>query len=270
MQQAVLEAHAVDERLQGRAGRAQRLRHVDLAGAARIEIIGRGDARAHLARRIVDREDGNGNFRSKRASPLARQLLQRLLQSGVDGELVQARVGLGADHLIGRVRRQHRQLHPRGRHRLVFGARDFVVRHGAGGIGAIEHAVARGARGFRVAIRPPPFRRLRQRDQERGFAERQTLGLLAEIRQRGGADAFQVAAVRRQRQIERQDIVFAQQTFQLDRARRLPQLGQRRCDAGAAPSRRATCMVSVEPPDTMRPLRTNCTPARASAIGSMP
>ena len=33
---------------------------------------------------------------------------------------------------------------------------------------------------------------------------------------------------------------------------------------------RATCIVSVEPPDTTRPCRTHCPAARASAIGLMP
>ncbi len=109
MQQAVLEAETVDERLQGRAGRAQRLRHVDLAGAALVEIIGGGDTRTHLAARIVDREDGDRNLRAERVRPFARQLLQRLLQAGVDGEPVNAAVGLGGDDLIGGMRRQHRQ-----------------------------------------------------------------------------------------------------------------------------------------------------------------
>ena len=41
MRDAVLEGEPVDERLQRRAGRAQRVGHVDLAGAALVEIIGR-------------------------------------------------------------------------------------------------------------------------------------------------------------------------------------------------------------------------------------
>ncbi len=57
MDEAVLEAQTIDERLQGRAGRAQRLRHVDRAGAARIEIIRRGRP-APAPRRWRDRPPG--------------------------------------------------------------------------------------------------------------------------------------------------------------------------------------------------------------------
>jgi hypothetical protein len=49
MDQPILEAEAVDERLERGAGRAHGLRHVDLAGAALVEIVAAGDARQHLA-----------------------------------------------------------------------------------------------------------------------------------------------------------------------------------------------------------------------------
>jgi hypothetical protein len=59
MDEAVLEAEPVDERLERRARRAQRRGHVDLAGAAGIEIVGRRHTREHLAAGVIDREDGN-------------------------------------------------------------------------------------------------------------------------------------------------------------------------------------------------------------------
>ena len=43
MDEAVLEAEPIDERLQRRSRRAQRLRHVDLAGVPVIEIVGGAD-----------------------------------------------------------------------------------------------------------------------------------------------------------------------------------------------------------------------------------
>ena len=49
MDEAILEAEPIDERLEGRARRAHRRGHIDLAGAAGIEIVRRGDAREHLA-----------------------------------------------------------------------------------------------------------------------------------------------------------------------------------------------------------------------------
>ncbi len=225
MQQAVLEGEAVDERLQGRAGRAQRLRHVHLAGAALVEIIGGADARAHLAGFIVDRQDGDRDLRAERARPLERQFLQALLQAGVDGEPVDAAAGLGRDHLIGGMRRQHRQRLARMRHGCRLCARDFVTRHHAGRRRAVKHAVARRPRGLRIAIGAAQFRRLRQRDQERRFRQRQLARLLAEIGERSGADAFQIAAIGRQRQIQRENLHLAERMFELERARDLAQLG---------------------------------------------
>src|SRR6516225_6541306 len=57
--EAVLEAEPIDERFEGRAGRAQRRSHVDLSGAPRVEIVSRGDACEHLAGRMIDGEDRN-------------------------------------------------------------------------------------------------------------------------------------------------------------------------------------------------------------------
>jgi hypothetical protein len=59
MNEAVLEAEPVDERLEGRAWRPHRRCHIDLAGAPRVEIVRRGDAREYLAGRMLDGEDRN-------------------------------------------------------------------------------------------------------------------------------------------------------------------------------------------------------------------
>ena len=77
----------------------------------------------------------------------------------------------------------------------------------------------------RMTIEPAAFRRLRQRHQQRRFRQRQPLRLLAEIGDRGGADAFEIAAERRQRQIEIEDLVLGQLPLDLDRAHHLAQLG---------------------------------------------
>ena len=82
MREPVLKGHAVNERFQRRTGRAQRLRHVNLAGAAFIEIIGRADTRADFTAGIIDRDDGDRNLRTERMGALARQLFQRALQIG--------------------------------------------------------------------------------------------------------------------------------------------------------------------------------------------
>ena len=68
MDQPVLEAEPVDERLQRRARRAHRRREVDLARAALVEIIGRGDPGEHLAGCVVDDHDGDRHVRPERAA----------------------------------------------------------------------------------------------------------------------------------------------------------------------------------------------------------
>ena len=130
------------------AGRAHRLRHVHLAGPARIEIIGGADIGAHLAGCVVDRDDGDRDFRPERLRALARELLQRALQVRIDGEAVNADIRLGRDDLVGGMRRQHRQLLARMGNGLRLGVGDLVTRHDAGCRDAVEHAVARLARGF--------------------------------------------------------------------------------------------------------------------------
>ena len=70
---------------------------IDLAGAALVEIVRRGDAGQHLAGRVVDRDDGDRDVRPKRARAFARELLQRLLQRGVDGQPADALLRRGGD-----------------------------------------------------------------------------------------------------------------------------------------------------------------------------
>ena len=224
---AVFEAKTVDERLERRAGRAQRLRHVDLAGAAQVEIIGRADAGQNIAGCIVDGEDGERDIRAerggKRADALAREIFQILLYDGVDGEPMHFRLRGFGDDPVGDVRRQHRHRAAAGRHRLGFGERDLVGRDHAGRGKAVEHAVARRARDLGKPIRPAQLRRLRQCYQERRFAKRQPPRLFAEIGERRGADALDVAAIGRKIEIEREDLVLGQRTLDLDRAHHLAQ-----------------------------------------------
>ena len=211
-----------------RAGRAQRLRHVDLAGAAQVEIIGRADAGQNLAGCVVDGEDGERDVgaerRGKGAHALAREIFQILLHDGIDGEPMHLRLRRLGDDLVGDVRRQHRHRAAAARHRLGLGERDLVGRHGTGRGEAVEHAVARGTRALGKAIRPAQLRRLRQRHQERRFAKRQPPRLLAEIGKRRGADALDVAAIGREIEIEREDLVLGQRALDLDRAHHLAQL----------------------------------------------
>ena len=69
---------------------------------------------------------------------------------------------------------------------------------------------ARARAAFGEAVGPPRFRRLRQRHQQRRFAEGEPARLLAEIGERGGANAFDIAAIGRQLEIEREHLVLAE------------------------------------------------------------
>ncbi len=93
-------------------------------------------------------------------------------------------------------------------HGLGLRLRDLVGRNAAGVRDAIEHAVARAMRDLGRAIGPAHFGRLRDRDQQRGFGERKALRLLAEIGMRGRAHAFEIAAIGREAEIEREDVVL--------------------------------------------------------------
>ena len=93
---------------------------------------------------------------------------------------------------------------------------------------AVEHAVARSARGRDRAVRPAQLRRLRQRDQQRRLGHRQPARLLAEIGERRRANAFEIAAIGREAEIERQHLVLGERALELDRAHHLPQLGGER------------------------------------------
>ena len=106
---------------------------------------------------------------------------------------------------------------------------------------AREHVVAGALGGLREAVRAAELGRLRNGDQQGGFANRQPPRLLAEIGERGGAHAFQVAAEGRQPQVEAQDLVLGQLPLELQRQQRLPDLAgtasaRARRAAGAPPA----------------------------------
>ena len=126
------------------------------------------------------------------------------------------------------MRGDERHFLARGRHVLLLGVRDLGVAEQSLAGDAVEHAVARELRLLGKAIGPPKFRRLRQRDQQRRLAEREPPRLLAEIGERGRADAFEIAAIRRQREIKAEDLVLGERPFELERPHRLPDLGVER------------------------------------------
>ena len=116
----------------------------------------------------------------------------------------------------------------RRRHVFLLGVRDLGIAEQSLAGDAVEHAVARELRLLGKAIGPAIFRRLRQRHEQRRFAEREPPRLLAEIGERGRADAFEIAAIRREREIKAEDLVLGERPFELERPHRLPDLGVER------------------------------------------
>ena len=104
----------------------------------------------------------------------------------------------------------------------------------------------------RVAVGPARFGRLRQGDEQRRLGEGQPLRLLAEIGEARRADALDVAAIGREREVEVEDSALAEALLELHGAHHLAQLRRRAVRPSRGSIRRATCMVSVEPPETMR------------------
>src|SRR4029078_13696578 len=126
------------------------------------------------------------------------------------------------------MRREQRHGFARIWHRLVFGALDFGSAEQSVASGAVEHTIARALRCCREAVGPAQLRRLWQRDEEGRLAERQPARLLAEIGERSRPDPFEMAAIRCERDVKAQDLVFAQRLFELNRPDRLPDLGVER------------------------------------------
>ena len=90
---------------------------------------------------------------------------------------------------------------------------------------AVEHAVARRARCGGRAIRPPRFRRLRQRDQQRRLGEGELERLLAEIGERRRPHAFEIAAEGSEGEISIERALSADLALDLQRAGDLPEFG---------------------------------------------
>ena len=120
---------------------------------------------------------------------------------------------------------------------------------------AIEHAVARARAAFGHAIGRGASGDCGNATSSAASAERQALRLLAEIGEARGAQALDIAAIGRQRKIEIEDLrLVAAAASSCTRAHICRSLAASVRSARGS-SRRATCMVRVEPPETTRPWR---------------
>ena len=134
---------------------------------------------------------------------------------------------------------------------------------------ARQHLVAALAGGDAVTIRGGRARRLRQRDKQRGFRKIERRWRLAEIGERGGAHAFEIAAEGRQRQIDRKG--SRPSNSALPTAARAPS-GKIWCRCRAGAAREAAPPASSASSRRRRcgPHRANCNAARTIANGSTP
>ena len=174
---------------------------------------------------MVQHDDRRGRVRAEGEDAPAQHVLDRRLQPRVDRGADRAVRGRGeAERAFGQMGRQEGQGEARGRHwfghRLArhFGIDDAARRD------AFQHLVARGARRGAVAVGAQPLGRARQRDQQRRLGLGEPPRLLAEIGEAGRAHPFQIAAERRQGEIEIEDLVLGQMQLELKRAAHLHQL----------------------------------------------
>ena len=122
------------------------------------------------------------------------------------------------------------------------------------------------ARGLGYAIGAAQLGRLRQRHEQGRFRQRQAARLLAEVGERCRAHALEVAAERREAQIKAQDLVLGELRSSCSARtiwRSLPP-PVRSC---LPSSRRATCIVSVEPPGDDAAVAHELPAARADGDG---
>ncbi len=103
--------------------------------------------------------------------------------------------------------------------RLGFFGRDDAMRSDPS-----QHPVARGAGRLGRAVRPPGFGGLRQRDKKGRLGEGEPFRLLAEIRERRCAHAFEIAAEGREHEIAVEHALLADCALDFERARGLAEL----------------------------------------------
>ena len=147
------------------------------------------------------------------------------MQARIERKLLDAfgrRLGNG---LLGDMRAEIREGAARDRDRLVAGGCDLVRCSEAGLLDPLQHAFARLAGGFDETVRPACLGRLRERDEQGRLGGGEPLRLLAEIGEACGADAFEIAAEGREREIEVEDAGLVEAPLQLDGAYGLPELG---------------------------------------------
>ena len=185
-------------------------------------------AGANFAGSIVDDHDRRGQFGAEPRDAFLGERFKLRLQPRVDREADDLRLSVGGDRLFRGVGGEFGEGFARLGDRLALGGAHVVGGDDPARRDPLEHAVPGRARSLAETVGPARFRRLRQRDEERRFGDRELQRLLAEIGERRRPHALEIAAKRRQREIAVEHARFADLALDLQRAGDLPQLRRKR------------------------------------------
>ena len=217
MDQAVIQRHAVEERLEGGARRAQRTHHVDMPEAALVGQVDRTQVGTHRHGLRIDHQNGSGGALWKPRAPAQQQVFEAPLQCGVECGTDQRRA-VGAVQAPGQQRRQGRFLTWRQHQRFFGSLTDLLSRPHLVFGQALQHLVPGALGTLGVAVRAQAAGRLGQHGQQCRFGRGQVHGRLAKVGPAGRRHALQGAAEGRAVQVDLQDFALGQVPFQLRRA----------------------------------------------------
>ncbi|MNH05159.1 hypothetical protein D3C79_644750 [compost metagenome] len=225
MHQPGIQRQPIDERLEGGAGGADRLHHVEVAVASQVAVLGAAHVGAHRHGPVVHQQERRRGLLREAADITLHPGLQPALQIPVYGGVHQ-----GARLTAGGEARKQRRLHggemaPR-QHRL-----DASLSPDALGPGPLldqpqHHLVAGGARPLGVAIRAVTARRLGQHRQQGGLGMAEFGRTLAQIGKAGRLHPLQVAAEGGPVEVDGEQGALVIVPLQLQRPRHLAQLAR--------------------------------------------
>ncbi|MNU88722.1 hypothetical protein D3C71_785420 [compost metagenome] len=228
MHQPLVHGQTVDEGLEGGAGGADRLHHVEVTVAAQIAILGAAHIGAYRHGFVVYQQQSGRSLLGETADIAGHPPLQPALQIAVNGGVHQRpRLAVGGE--AGEERRLHRREVTAGQHRLDAPLQPHLLGPDPLCHQPLHHLVTGGAGPLGVAIRPVAAGSLRQHRQQRRLGISQLGCALAEIGKTCGLHSLQVAAKGRPVEVDGEQGALVMVPLQLQRARHLAQL------AGHAP-----------------------------------
>ncbi|MNJ25091.1 hypothetical protein D3C77_195270 [compost metagenome] len=228
MHQPLVQGQTVNERLEGGAGGADRLHHVEVAVAAQIAILGTAHVSAHRHGSVVHQEQGGRGLLGEAADIARHPGLQPALQIPVYGGVHQG-PRLAASRQPGKQRRLHRREVTAGQHRLDTPLLPHLLGPGALRHQPLHHLVASGAGTLGVPVRPVTAGGLGQHSQQRRLGMGQLGRALAQIGETRRLHPLQIAAKGGPVEVDGEQGALVVVPLQLQRPRHLAQL------AGHAP-----------------------------------